>query len=761
MWHSSRMSPEVSAEFRASTFDLFLSTSRTLILAIGGVYVACFIATAAGPNQVSRNVFLIAPVIVPTCLVALHLLPRRFWVAQVVWQVGLVVAITLAVYLFQRAELALAYAMLPLIAVVTMGWPAGLIVLGIIVVLAWWLPYGLIANAPSMGLGIGIVAASGMSWLIGWASTRSLLAVTQWSLSSLQLARKRSEEALQQRVEFKQTQEDLITANRELTRLSDRLEVMQQVAEDARRTKEEFVANVSHELRTPLNMIIGFSEMLLQSASVYDTELPPHVLADIAAIERNSLHLSRLVDDVLDLSQIDAGRMALSKEWISLAATVEAAVSAVGALFGSKGLWLRAEVPSDLPPVFCDGTRIRQVLINLLSNAGRFTERGGVVVRAERKASELVVSVADTGPGIAAEDQARLFEPFQQLDGSIRRRHGGSGLGLSISKRFVEMHSGKMWLESPAQHAASHNGGGPGTTFHFSLPLDMSSAAAIDEEGIGRWLSPYSEYEYRARTRRSKAPVPAVVPRFVILERGDALQRLFRRYADDIELVPVGNTEAATRELGRSPAQALLVNAPPDELMPMIQGLRYLPYDTPALACWVPGDDDAAARLGVVRYLVKPVTRETLLSTLKGLDREVRDVLLVDDDREALQLFARMLTSAEQGYRVLRARSGDRALRLLREREPDIMLLDLIMPGMDGFEVLQRMSQDPSIKDIPIVVISSRDPSNEPIVSSTLTISRGRGLSVRDLLLCTQAVSEVLAPSARPARREQRETPAV
>ena len=161
--------------------------------------------------------------------------------------------------------------------------------------------------------------------------------------------------------------------------------MMQQVAEEARRTKEEFVANVSHELRTPLNMIIGFSEMLLQSVSVYGTELSPHMLADIAAIERNSLHLSRLVDDVLDLSQIDAGRMALSKEWVSLQVTVEAAVSAVRVLYESKGLWLRAEISSALTPVFCDGTRVRQVLINLLSNAGRFTEEGGVVVRTERR----------------------------------------------------------------------------------------------------------------------------------------------------------------------------------------------------------------------------------------------------------------------------------------------------------------------------------------------------------------------------------------
>jgi signal transduction histidine kinase/CheY-like chemotaxis protein len=756
------MSPEVGAEFRASTVELFQSTSRTLIAAIGGLYLVCFLATAAWPEQIGAPVLLIAPVIIPTFLITLYLLPKRFWVAQTVWQVGLAAAITLAVYLFQSPEVAFLYALLPMIAVVTMGWPAGLIVEVEVAVLAWGLVGGLLSGAPSVTVSIGIVVAGALSWLVGWASTRSLLTVTQWALASYKMSRQKADEALEQRLEFKQTQDDLLRANQELARLSDRLKVMQQVTEEARQTKEEFVANVSHELRTPLNMIIGFSEMLLQSASVYGTELSPHILADIAAIERNSLHLSRLVDDVLDLSQIDAGRMALSKEWASLQATIEAAVSAVGALYESKGLWLRTEIHPDLPSVFCDGTRIRQVLINLLSNAGRFTERGGVLIHGERKRDEVVLSVSDTGPGIAPEDQERLFEPFQQLDGSIRRRHGGSGLGLSISKRFVEMHGGRMWLESPAEEHAAHSGtGGPGTTFHFSLPLDESLPMLVGAGGIGRWFSPYSEYEYRDHTRRSKAPALELVPRFVILEREDMLHRLFGRYAGDVEIVSVADIQEAIRELSRSPAQALLVNASPDEQLALVQELSGLPYETPALACWVPGEDDAAERLGVVQYLVKPVTRQRLLATLDTLGQDVRDVLLVDDEREALQLFSRMLSSAETGYRILRARSGDQALRLLRERQPDIMLLDLVMPGMDGFGVLQEKRQDPSIKDIPVVVLSSRDPSNEPIVSNTLTILRGRGLTVRDLLLCTRAVSEVLSPSEQPARQEQRETPVV
>ena len=619
--------------------------------------------------------------------------------------------------------------------------------------LVWWLSHSPVMPYLTTTYSLGIIAGGAFTGLLGWTATHTLLTVTQWYLFSFQQARQKMEEAREQRVELKQTQEDLIQANRELARLSDRLKAMYQIANEARQAKEEFVANVSHELRTPLNMIIGFSEMITKSPQVYADSLPPALLADIAAIQRNSQHLARLVDDVLDLSQVEAGRMALSKEWTSLAEILDEAVLVVRALFESKGLYLEKEVSADLPQMFCDSTRIRQVVINLLSNAGRFTERGGVRVRAWCEKDDIVVSVADTGPGIALEDQEKLFEPFQQLDGSIRRPTDGSGLGLSISKRFVEMHEGKMWLESEV---------GVGTTFYFSLPLETPLPAALTgDDDLGRWLSPYSEYEYKARTGRSKAPAPTLVPRFVLLEREDTLLRLFSRYVDGIEITSVQDIEGVMGELSRSPARALLVNAPPFEETPApMDQLTNLPYDTPAITCWVPGEDEAAKRLGVVRYLVKPVTRETLLSTLEELGEDMKSVLLVDDEPEVLQLFARMLSSAERNYRILQATNGQWALSLLRERQPDVMLLDLIMPGVDGFQVLWEKSRDSTIREIPVVVISARDPSGEPIVSDTLTVTRGGGLSVRDILACIQAVSEVLAPSVQSDGRGQPEKPA-
>lgn len=751
MWYGLCVSPKADPDFVHSASELLQSTLRCMILTTGGVYLVWYlVATVAWPHTIGWTVWLIGLVVALTSTISLRILPRQLLAAYAVWQAGLAAATTLALYRFQRPELGFFYMLFPLMAVLTVGWPAGLFVEGLVIGLVWWLSHSPAMPPLTTTYSLGVVGGGVLTGVLGWAATRSLLTATQWSLCSYEKARQKMEQAREQQMELKQVQEDLAQANRELARLSDRLKAMRETAEEARRAKEEFVANVSHELRTPLNIIIGFSEMITQSPQVYGSSLPPALLADIAAIQRNGRHLAKLVDDVLDLSQVDAGRMALTKERVYLQEIIDAAVMAVRALFDSKGLYLETEVAADLPPIFCDSTRIRQVVINLLSNAGRFTDRGGVRIRAWSEKNNIVISVADTGPGIALEDQMKIFEPFQQVDSSIRRRHGGSGLGLSISKRFVEMHEGKMWLESER---------GVGTTFYFSLPLPTPLPAALASDEIRRWFSPYHQYE--ARARRSKAPAPIVPPRFVLLEKGETLLKLFSRYMGDIECISVQEIEEALGELRRSPAQALVVNAPSfEETAGPMDQLTNLPYGTPVVTCWVPGEDEAARRLGVVRYLVKPITRETLLSALVDLGEGVKSVLLVDDEEEVLQLFARILSSAECRYRILRTKSGQRALSLLRERRPDVVLLDLIMPGMDGFQVLQEKSQDSSIRDIPVLVISARDPRGEPIVSDRLTVTRGGGLSVRDLLTCIQTVSEILAPSVQSDHRGQPEKPA-
>jgi CheY-like chemotaxis protein len=456
------------------------------------------------------------------------------------------------------------------------------------------------------------------------------------------------------------------------------------------------------------------------------------LLADLAVIHRNAEHLSALIDDVLDLSQIEAGQMAVTRELVPFREIVESAVTAVRPLFASKQLALETDVPADLPLIFCDRTRIREVLLNLLSNAGRFTEQGGVQVRATLVDEALVVSVADTGTGISDEGIRKLFQPFYQVDGSIRRRFGGTGLGLSISKRFIELHDGKIWVESQA---------GTGSTFFFRLPI--LPPAPLDTHFL-RGVTP--GWEFLQRTQPSTAPKPDVRPRFVVFEKEGALQRLLTRYMDGVEVAPVSGLSQALHELEREPAHALLINtASVSTMLEELSPATALPTGTPVFICSAPGVDDWSNELGAIYRLVKPVARDALLAVLDRLAIPVgATILIVDDEPDALQLFGRMLNSFERAYRVLVARDGQEALAILQTIQPAVLLLDLIMPHMDGFQLLAERSRSARLQAIPVVIISAQDPARQPIVSSTFAIAQGGGLSMRQLLKSIEFVTTQL-----------------
>jgi signal transduction histidine kinase/CheY-like chemotaxis protein len=569
----------------------------------------------------------------------------------------------------------------------------------------------------------------GLIWLV----LRPLLMATESMWSGYERSRTLLEQSRDYQLRLAETLSDLTSANTQLTRLNQQAQALRQAAEEERRAKEQFVANVSHELRTPLNMIIGFAEMMLRTPETYGDDIPPSLLADLAVVLRNSQHLSSLIDDVLDLSQMQASQMALTKERVALAEVIQAAVIAVRPLFESKKLHLEMEIAEDLPLVLCDRTRIREVVLNLLSNAGRFTEQGGVRVNAWQDSGDVVVSVVDTGPGIAEEAKGRLFRPFQQLDGTLRRRYGGSGLGLAISKNFVDLHNGQMWLESQL---------GIGTTVFFRLPITPAELLPGD---VGRWFNPHHIYEGHSRPSRLK-PV-TMHPRVVVVEHGTSLQRLMTRYGDNLEVIPVRNLEQASQELARTPAQALLVNADnPDEVLRQLNASDLLPSGIPALVCSLPSDEEAITALGVAAYLVKPIAREALLAALERLGKKIETVLVVDDEPDALQLFRRMLSTASHHYRVIRAANGQQALELLRTQSPDVVLLDLVMPEMDGFQLLAIKNQSTPLRQIPVILTSAQDLISQPLVSHTLSVTLRDGLPVPQLLACFQALNAILSP---------------
>ena len=642
---------------------------------------------------------------------------------------GLVAGMTLAAWLLVRWWPG-AYALLAvpaLLATLTMGIVGSLAVATATVAMIAWTP------AAISGQREATLVLIGLAWAFGWLERAPRQAILSHLFGYYRQACDLLQEARDQHLALKQANLDLADAYRQLARLHELLRASQAQAESARRAKEEFVARVSHELRTPLNMIIGFSEMIVDAPHTYGSRLPPALLADLAVIQRNSQHLSSLIDDVLDLSQIEAGRMALTKERAAIAEILRAAAEAVQPLFASKGLSLRLEIAPDLPPILCDRTRVREVALNLLSNAGRFTETGGVAVRARRVGHDIQVDVVDTGPGVSSADRDRLFQPFEQLDGSIRRRHGGSGLGLAISRSFVELHGGKMWLESTP---------GVGTTVSFTLPIDPPAPVVSSP---ARWLDP--QWEHRQRTRRSLAPIPSVRPRLIVVESGDVLRRLLSRYLDGVEIMAAASLEEAQRVQKEVLAQAWILNDPTaGAASPAWGSSSDLPLDLPIIRCVVPGIEEAAGALGVAGYLVKPVSQQKLLAALDQLPHSVKTVLIVDDEPDAQRLFWRILATAGRGYRVLTAADGAQALQIMAEQRPDVVLLDLMMPTFDGFAVLAAKNADDALRAIPTIVISARDPAGQPIVSQEISIARRRGLALPELLACLEAALTILTP---------------
>lgn len=725
-------------ELESAIDDLLVNKSRSLVLLTSLFFIiTSIIISGESDTPIMAQLFGLSILFGIVSYVAYSMMEERYLIANIIWQAGLLAKILAVYFLFDLAEILLLVAFLPLITVVTLGWISGAITEAILIGLLVFLD-----SMPESALGkyaliIPFVGAFG--GLLGWVTTQHLTTAAAWALYSFNQARDNLRNAREQQMELKQTQEDLTHAYQELARMTSRLKSLQRMAEESRQAKASFVANVSHELRTPLNMIIGYTEVITRSPGLYGGRLPAALMTDITAIQRNSKHLLNLVNDVLDLSQVESGRMALSCDWTDINELVREAASIVEGLFESKGLYLKLELAPNLPEVYCDRIRIRQVIINILSNAGRFTHEGGVIIKTQAAGEQLQVSITDTGPGIPPEAQKRIFEPFQQLDNSIRRQYDGSGLGLTISKQFIEMHDGKMDLESEP---------GKGTTFFFTLPLTpaVGETDFYKSPPVQRSLLPGDAYGYRLRTRPSKARVPEVIPRLVVYEKDQSMQRMLSRYLTGTEVVSVQSLSELAAAVNHSPAQAIVVNASPQEQL-SDQILSFAPIGTPVISCWLPGEAEAASQLGAVQYLMKPITRDKLLEVLETFPGEVRRILLVDDEPDELHLFARMLESAQKSYQIIQAANGKRALDILRSRPVDIILLDLVMPVFDGYQFLEAKRQDPAIRDIPAIVISSRDPLGEAIASNTVHISHNGGFSTAHLLELIQSTTEILMPN--------------
>ncbi len=630
--------------------------------------------------------------------------------------------------------------------------------------LSGWKVFGVATLASAAVL--VIARAEGASWLdaeqittpialnyltafAAWLGSRQMHIALAWLESSYSRANELLEQLRDERRHLALTIKMLEDAHYRITRLNYSLIEARSAAEEARRLKAEFAANISHELRTPLNMIIGFSETMANAPETYrDVVWSPILRGDIEQIYRSSRHLSGLIDDILDLSALEAQELGLTVEETRIEDVIGESVGVVQDLYRAKQLYLKTEIAPDLPPVRLDSVRIRQVLLNLLTNAIRYTRTGGVTITARQVANKIEVSVQDTGIGIAARDIARVFEEFGQVDGTTSRKHEGTGLGIPLSKRLVELHGGELWLESEV---------GVGTTFFFTLPVGMVRRAASSAAPAARHAT---DSAASTGTRHPENPFqraqPRGAPREVLLavEPDPLLLKIIRRHIGAYDVIEVAQVDDLPAMIERHQPVALLIDTPyedraqplPEWALPVVDdpltgSNARVPGDLPLISVSLPGSVKRAQSLGIENYLVKPVLREQLLRAIAEVEKQVETILIVDDDPQLVELLSRMLESSGKRYRLRTAYQGLEALELLEQERVDLVLLDLVMPELGGMDVLYAMKQDPVLSRIPVIVISAQ-PTAEmtPEIGLFLQVYRPKETSLAEVLGCIKAL---------------------
>jgi CheY-like chemotaxis protein len=431
-----------------------------------------------------------------------------------------------------------------------------------------------------------------------------------------------------------------------------------------------------------------------------------------------------MINDVLDLTRMEGGHLTLHREQVKLQEIIENSISVVHPILDKKQLTIRTRIPDDLPEIYCDHTRIQQVILNLLSNAARITRQGGITIEAVQQEQDVMVTVTDTGPGIPPEDVERIFEPFWQGTDNLWRENGTSGLGLSISKQFVKLHDGKMWLESDL---------GKGTTFFFTLPI---SAPLNHTASPSRWVK--EDWDMRENSfifARDGYSRQLYKPRIIICDNIGALAAEFEHYTDEVEFIATQNLVEVVQELEEGPAQAVIINTlDPAEAWLLASVITKKAPNTPIIGCSVPQPVEKALEAGALGHLIKPVKYADLEAAIQAVDKPVKQILLVDDDPEVLSLFSRMLRIHNGDLEIDTASNGQQALEKLQNVCPDLLLLDIVMPDMDGWQLLAHMAQDEALEQIPTFLVSAQDPTDRPLASKFMLVTMDGGLDLNKFL---------------------------
>jgi signal transduction histidine kinase/CheY-like chemotaxis protein len=484
--------------------------------------------------------------------------------------------------------------------------------------------------------------------------------------------------------------EDKVRARtRELEATNRELQIANLKIREADRLKSEFLANMSHELRTPMNAIIGFTKLVRRKSTDL---LPLRQRENLEKVEISASQLLALINDILDLSKIEAGKMSVNIMPIELAPLVDTCFATVESMVQGGRVRLLKEVPDDLPEVLSDQDKLKQIIINLLSNALKFTTEGEVKLSAALEDASLRIVVSDTGIGISSDALEYIFDEFRQADGSSTREHGGTGLGLSITKKLTHLLGGTIDVSSVE---------GGGSTFTVTLPLTKR-----DEEAPAEALKPDEETPASVEMKGKKV--------ILAIDDDPNVVILLKQNLEDEGYYVVGalNADEGIRKAKEIHPFAVTL----DILMPQKDGWGVLSdlkadpatRDIPIIVLSIIDNKELGFSLGAFDYLVKPLDKEAIMAALQRIPGgPSKRVLVVDDEPAAVDLITQILQ--DEGYQVKGTYSGEEALRALDAAPQDIILLDLLMPEMDGFEVIQRVKANPRWRDIPIIVVTAKD----------------------------------------------------
>jgi signal transduction histidine kinase/DNA-binding response OmpR family regulator len=510
---------------------------------------------------------------------------------------------------------------------------------------------------------------------------------------------------------------DLKLLAEQLRASSEEIAIKNVQLEEASGMKSEFLANMSHELRTPLNAIMGFSEILKDGLL---GDLSPQQKEYVTDIFTSGSHLLSLINDILDLSKVEAGKMALELEPVQVATLLQAGLQVVREKALAHHLHLVADVAESLTEdglaeMWLDERKVKQILYNLISNAVKFTPDGGEIhVAARRVGAEAVpggvfehyleLTVTDTGIGISSTDQARLFQPFTQIDSTLARRYEGTGLGLAMVKRLTELHGGAVGLQSAPEK---------GSTFTVWLPW-RSDASTV----AGSGAAPASEVTHAAALPAKAAAAIHGLPLALVVEDDDKAAELLRVQLESIGFrVAHAATAEAALILATQECPELITL---DIMLPGMDGWEFLEQfkqhplfsEVPVVIVSMLADTNRGMSLGASQVMQKPVGRDQLARALLVLgfppctEGERRLVLVVDDDPKAVQLIGTYLEPA--GFRVLSAFSGKDGISVARRHHPDLIVLDLMMPELNGFDVVDALQGDLSTATIPVIIVTAK-----------------------------------------------------